>query len=376
MKRGIMALEDNEERIEPSAPGEIDTAIAENKKQSAELENDADQIAETQSIDGALGEMQTTAEAAVESGEGLSEETASTMEAALEHFTKRLGYSKKVIPALEGFSDKATCLEKTKITLENLKTLRSGIDKNLAIAQEGMLSNIFDSISKTFSTFSGIEKSLREAHAEFKQNGPNGKTFKSPGWGRAIAKFMTLQDSDRPEDVTKELIEFAVWSDKHLIRWVNDSIAIMDQINSIIPDQMFVKSTDAMADVLNHLVEKVKEDGSYLFNRNLKMSSISKNITEFEALTEKSEKQIFEASIHLVADPKYREAFGKLAYLNRKMAAKATGGARGESHAKTYRAISQAKQIVMELTLAARGVYELHCDVAHSLSKYIQASTK
>ncbi len=186
MRKGIMGFEDFEEPVEVVVEGEADLAVAEGETLTSELANDSDQLAETESIADSVDTLTDQVEAKVEDGEGISEDTAAALEVAVEHFKLRLGYAKKIVPAMEGFKDSATRLDKTKVTLENLKELQAGLNKNLAVAQEGFFDKISDAITFAFDTEVKVIAKVKAASSVYDAKGPSEKTIESPKWGRHL----------------------------------------------------------------------------------------------------------------------------------------------------------------------------------------------
>ena len=87
---------------------------------------------------------------------------------------------------MEGFKDSASRLEKSKVTLENLKELQLGLNKNLVIAQEGFIDKIADAITFAFDTEVKVLNKVKAASATYDSKGPSDKNIDSPKWGRHL----------------------------------------------------------------------------------------------------------------------------------------------------------------------------------------------
>ena len=167
-RRGLMSisLEDNE------VTGlNLDEAVANLETSGSEIDRTSDQLEEGVGISQTVNSFAQTTEDAIENNNGLSEETASTIETALEHFTKRLGYTKTVVPGLESFRDKSTRLKQSKVTLENLKTLNTELDKTLVVSQEGFIDTVGKHFVDLFNTDKGLKEAVRKAADIANNNG-------------------------------------------------------------------------------------------------------------------------------------------------------------------------------------------------------------
>ena len=274
MKRGIMALEDNEETSTPEEQARVDaelaTNVAENGAEAEGITNDADRIAEAQSIGEAVDTMTDTTEAAVESGEGLSEETAQTVEAAMEHFRTRLGYSKKVVPSLEGFKDKTTRLEQSKLALENLKALQAGLDKNLSIAQEGF----FARVKNAFERWSTSDYEILKKIEAFKSAAAGEeKEIDDPAWGRVFANSGKTELT--ASDIATLLNHMLTQRKKAIphIRKFND---LLRKAKNELDKSMFIAKDESVAEI-----DRIGEDFAGLkeeFQKDFQTSSKADNV--------------------------------------------------------------------------------------------------
>ena len=195
-RKGIFALEALDESVEaerkaaedratPEAlvSAEADVAVAEGDEAAAEVEETGDQIEEAEEIrdtvDGladkveARTEAETDAEgeAIPEEDRGISDETAETLEVAVEHFKQRLGFKKKVMPALEAFQAKGKRKQVSMEALANLRDLSARTDTMISIAQEGIIDTIGKHFVDSFNTDKGLSKKLKAAVAAYSAKG-------------------------------------------------------------------------------------------------------------------------------------------------------------------------------------------------------------
>ena len=200
MRKGIIALEDDafieSEVPEAQADVELERDMAVSEGDSTEIESAGDQLAEAEGIQDTVDTMADQVEAKVDSGEGITEETAQALEVAVEHFCKRLGYSKQVVPSMEGFKDAVGRLEQSRIALENLQELNAKLTKNISIAQEGFFARIGNAFVRLFTT---TNKMLRTLEASRNLVASEEHLIKDPAWGRIF--FSTKKFSLTGEDV-------------------------------------------------------------------------------------------------------------------------------------------------------------------------------
>ena len=189
MRKGIIALEDDafikSEVPEAQADVELERDMAVSEGDSTEIESAGDQLAEAEGIQDTVDTMADQVEAKVDSGEGITEETAQALEVAVEHFCKRLGYSKRVVPSMEGFKSKESRLKQSKIALENLRTLSKRLDSSIAIAQEGFFSRLGNAVERLFTSNEKIVKTMKDIQnkAPVAQ-----KTIDDAAWGRVFVR--------------------------------------------------------------------------------------------------------------------------------------------------------------------------------------------
>ena len=196
MRKGIFALEALDESVEAErkaaeeratpealASAEADVAVAEGDEAVAEVEEVGEQVEEAEevrdTVDGLADrvEASTTAEvdaegkAIPEEDRGISDETAETLEIAVEHFRNRLGFKKKVMPALEGFKVAGKRKQVSMEALANLRDLSARTDAMISIAQEGIIDTIGKHIVDSFNTDKGLVKKLKAAVAAYQSKG-------------------------------------------------------------------------------------------------------------------------------------------------------------------------------------------------------------
>lgn len=210
MRKGIFALEALDESVEAErkaaeeratpealADAEVEADAAKIEVEAGEIEADAAQIEEAEevrdTVDGLADrvEASTTAEvdaegeAIPEEDRGISDETAETLEVAVEHFRNRLGFKKKVMPALEGFKVAGKRKQVSMEALANLRDLSARTDATIGIAQEGLFARIKNAVERTFTSNEKIVKSIKALAGK---EVPAEHEIKDPAWGRVFAR--------------------------------------------------------------------------------------------------------------------------------------------------------------------------------------------
>ncbi len=305
MRKGIMSLEDLDESVDLEvADGELDLANAEGETEASELASDSDQIDETESIADSVDSLTDQVEARVGDGTGISEDTAAALEVAVEHFKLRLGYSKKIVPAMEGFKDATSRLDKTKVTLENLKELQAGLNKSLAVAQEGLGERFVNAIKRAFTNDDKIRSSMNKVKTKA---AIEPKDFKDPAWGRVFA--LGGKHELTGADVLKHLKEIKKFRGT-LIPMIKELNEIIRKATNEVDKSRFIAKDEAVEE-LNKLTEegvKIKEryDSEFAVNFNKEASVNIKSATDSEI------KQIADTVIDLVNDSEFTKVVADL----------------------------------------------------------------
>ena len=200
MAKGIIAFEEEALPTAPTEENQIDAEAAANEAQTAVdnagIAEDKDRISEAVGVQDAVSKIATQVDNSITAGTGISDQTAAILEVSVEHFCKRLGYSKQVVPSMEGFKDAVGRLEQSRIALENLQELNAKLTKNISIAQEGFFARIGNAFVRLFTT---TNKMLRTLEASRNLVASEEHLIKDPAWGRIF--FSTKKFSLTGEDV-------------------------------------------------------------------------------------------------------------------------------------------------------------------------------
>jgi hypothetical protein len=167
----------------------IEGQLATQENEIEHIQDDADVHAEAEGMLETTNDMIQVAEASVETGTGLAEETSTVMNSALEHFHNRAGINlngNKVF-ALESFKEQNGRLAATKVAIESMKTFDGKLAKALVISQEGMLSRLGNTFKLAFSSQDKIHDNILLNMANLKSRGVKDALIKQPGWGRSFA---------------------------------------------------------------------------------------------------------------------------------------------------------------------------------------------
>ena len=268
MRKGIMSLEGLEEPVDlpEVTEAEIEIDVAKNDAEAAEIENDADRIEETESIGEAVDTMTEQVEAAVESGEGMSEETARAVDTALEHFKARLGYSKEILPSMESFKSADSRLAQTKVALENLKVLQAGLNKNLAISQEGLgarLKNVIERLATSDKKILSKVQTMKDMPAI------ESKKIEDPAWGRVFARSGKNELSGA--DIVKAYADMSSSSDRNKLKEIlTKTQSIFTKVGDQLSRSTFIANDDAVKEItkLSEEADKLISEYKEFFDRN------------------------------------------------------------------------------------------------------------
>ena len=179
-----MALEGLE--AVPGAADGVEDDIVQIDDADTALDQTVEQSEEAADIGVSVDALAGKLEEKVSSGVGATADEAEMLDIAVEHFCKRLGYKKKVIPAMEGFSTTSRSLTQTKVALENLNELSRRLNTQLAVAQEGIFDSIAKSISMIFETEDKVLAKLATASAAYDAKTPKTEPIKNPAWGKYL----------------------------------------------------------------------------------------------------------------------------------------------------------------------------------------------
>ena len=379
MKKGIMAMEGLEDDIiEAPEDGETvsDEAIegdaAEARADVAETDSAGDAIEEAESIGDALDANIERVEDKVSREEPLSEDAAEAIEVAVEHFRKRLGYDKKVVPSLEGFKSTDTSLDKTKELLGNLKEMRSALTDGTTIAQEGLFARMTNAIERWFTSTEKVYKNIGPAAAEMKRQGVVDGVLKDAAWGRIFAKAGRVINAGNVSDFVHN-VEKQKREALPILKQISDRAL---DIGNAIRNNNLVSSDKDVAEIkqlqvvaeklLSEIKEKIEEYSKDSVDaKPLSLSEADKLVSEVRTMMENSS---FSREVDHLASVLADNTFS---YVNQKNW-RANGIFAGD-----LRAYSEAMGMALRPAAAlAHGLVQAEYLIAYGVYKYIKASTK
>lgn len=153
-----IGAEDLEQAADQAAVvGEDRADVAE---QAGEIAGDVSEVEQASDDVAELSDIGEVAEAAIESGEGLSEQAAEVATIAIERIHNRLGFrgQQRIVPATESFGQANTRLASTKLVVESI----SETIKSVWEAIKAMAKRIWDKVVQFFKKIFGSAKSLRD----------------------------------------------------------------------------------------------------------------------------------------------------------------------------------------------------------------------
>lgn len=307
---------------------------------------------------------------AVQSGQNLNNLSYEVLQATMEHMYTRLKYRplKAGIESI-GFLENQT-LQQTHAALEQLESLNTKLFRSLTIAQENFISEAADRLSKFISTYDGIEKTLLDAHARFREKDDLTKSLGTPAWGKMLdlviagkgtaalvgnlQKLESIQNIDSVKAIDEIVKASTIFKEKY-----NKSHVSVDEETE---NELFHLTKTLV--VINNENEQ--------FIKDFESASPS---NELLPLDKKAEQRLFEASLKLIQDRTLKQSHKKLASINVAVANSfliTTGAYRGQGmqHA------SRLKEEISRGLMLIYKLYLINTDVVHSVAKYIKASTK
>jgi len=234
----IMALEGIEEPSE-DVSAEVNSSIGEIDSLNADIDQNANQVDEAADVQESASKIAGKLGEAVKTGEGISDKEAELVDVAIEHFCKRIGYKRQVMPSMEGFANKSTRLDRTKLALENLQEMQVRLNSVISIAQEGIIDSINTSIAMIFTTDKKVLDRLQKVSADYDSKTVKTEPIVNPTWGRYIK-------STNAECNGAEVIKYLNVVDKASSVEVKDILnrlsSCLDGITNEVKDTWFVSN--------------------------------------------------------------------------------------------------------------------------------------
>lgn len=180
----LLALE-GEEVVEDSSTS-MEEGIANLEVEENKVNDIDNQMEEASEISESVGKLEENIRLANDEKEGIDPIAAEAIRIAIEHFCKRVGYEKLVMPAMEGFNHTATRLNESQQTLQNLAEFKHKLDTGLSIAQEGMFENIKTNIDMLFENEVKVLARLNAASKNFDNSEVRVDPIYQPSWGKYL----------------------------------------------------------------------------------------------------------------------------------------------------------------------------------------------
>lgn len=167
----------------PETQAEVEASAAEVTEQSTEIESADTAIGSAQDDVETLGDVQEVMADSVESGEGLSEQSAAIAEVAVESIRARLGMNtgKPVMPSMENFGSTSSRVYATKLAMESvgetIKKIWENIKKAVAWVWD-KIKSFFLSLTKNRAALLKHLEGLKKRVEALKDEEQNEKTVK------------------------------------------------------------------------------------------------------------------------------------------------------------------------------------------------------
>lgn len=283
MKRSIMSLEEMvPEQVEAPVSGEVLQARVEanmgrlNAAQS-ELSEKASEISEAQDIHTAVDSLTEKLEERLNSStdeQGFSDTNVEALEIAVEHFRTRLGFGKKVIPALEAFQVEGMRKSVSLEALANLKELSARTGAVIAIAQENMGEALNERIVDGESGNKQILSQLRSAEKNYHANGAVEGAISGGRWSRSLGNFS--QEPVKGSEIAKRVKSVAdLYADIDGAKIVAEMTRTCEALLLSLKEER--KSPSGTSDVVSRFkrLENLSDSLSEILHKKTKQSEVS-----------------------------------------------------------------------------------------------------
>lgn len=256
-----MALEEMEnENAVPATPevveaaqAQIETEVAQNECETAEIECEVAEVQEAAEIGEAVADMAEGVREDLAAGKPMTEQTASVVETAMEHFRARLGYKKAVMPAMEEFEgeDVAKATAGTEEALKNMDELGERLDATLEVAQEGLVSRVKNAWDRMTTSNEKIAKEVKVlASAKMAEE----HDIKDPAYGRVFARAGKTEITGN--DVAEYLKALAEGR-KKMTPILKELVTVFDKASSALSKGRFLADDEGTKE-LYALIEKAR----------------------------------------------------------------------------------------------------------------------
>lgn len=242
--------------------------------------------------------------------EGLSLQLAKVADLHLNYVSRTIGYDKRVMPAMEGFADKLTRVDATRVALENICELAVRVDEGLNIAQEGIVDKIATKVEMTFKSAETTRKQLVASAEGYSKKTPVSEDIKDPAWGAYIAGS---GKNFSGSDVIAELKKIKkVMEDPKVLSAVKDLTECMKKLTKEVRGNWFVSNKNDIEriEAIGKHIDGVKKEVNDVYFGSVVTDEKSKDAV-FKPLTAAEVKEIEKLSLEILANDKLEKSLAE-----------------------------------------------------------------
>jgi hypothetical protein len=292
MRKSVLSLEDNnvnqipnsdDVNILPSELGDELLVTQEDVSEATELQN---LVEDAQTSNNALDAIQECSTDA-----GLTETEQSVLNVAQEHFLSKLGYKTVSMESID----------KTVFT--------NKLDKNISIAQEGILSRLGSAIRRAFTTKKRILNNIQQDLELLSVKGSRDSNILEPGWGRVFS--LNSKTLVKPDEVIKIISDLERFSkDTNLISAIKDLGKLTIRLESEINKGTFIADDGAVKEINEMLPDVLQFEDR--IDKIIQTDTSIKYDPNFEPLNINQAKKIADKVQDILTNNQLNSEIGKL----------------------------------------------------------------
>lgn len=272
MARKFFALE-NADVVESTEAGldgaevlEMQDGIQEAQVEAAEVDEIATAIEDAEVAAGNMEEAAEVLEGGVESGEGVSEETAQAVDIAVEAALNMLGASHRgsnLMPSLESWGSGHSRLASTKLALEGVSDKIKEIWKKIVEFVKTIAQKVIDFFAKFFDNTERLKKAAAKMRAKVNEAGAGSKVKDKEIKNGSVTKAFNNGEGKSDYSTAVAILETHTGAAKSASTTVKSLRAIIDSLSS-------VKNMESIGGKLQDITKQATGSGGELFEEGRK----------------------------------------------------------------------------------------------------------
>lgn len=301
MKR--FAMEDDTPEMTPE---EVSTKVTDLISDNSELEARGEEIREATEIEGVIDTYASDIQTRIEAQQPLTENEVRSISTAVEHFQSRLGYKKKVFPAMESFSNPSDSMAATKLALENLNQLQAALNTQLQVANEGFIDSTVSWVKNALDTESKVLDSFLSACSEYTRKGMKETDINNPKFG----KYIGNGSGTSGKDVLSFLNKMSeTLSDSTLSKLIDEMTHCVEKATKEIRGNWFVSNKRDIERIKD--IQKEVENKATLVEKLVKTKGTNSSASSFKPITPEELKQFESVVVKILKDHTVTDSLDK-----------------------------------------------------------------